>query len=209
MTWEWSHTQARYDYVRDSISNLAIDKLKVIWAEIMTYKECLENHNAELRAEGEEEILHPINKGSYFDNDIYDKHLNSNVLSDKSSDDIAEEIWRFAAWQSECDNGGFNAYICPYKCHTLPFARVEPKKRHQRVQINFLGGGTDVEEDEVKDLDDPTFLVVEGSGKRIKMRFVYSFGEHEYLVYSWDEEEETLVWQGEDLGEAVEAYNKI
>lgn len=126
MAWEWSHTEAGYNYVRLSIRDLAIDNLKVVWAEIKTFQECFQKHNDELRAEGEEGVLYPANNGSYFRDDIYEKHLNSEALLNKSSEDIAEEIWEFAAWQRECDEGGFNAYICPFQCHTLPFSRVEP-----------------------------------------------------------------------------------
>jgi len=44
----------------------------------------------------------------------------------KTLDDetLNDEIWDFAEAQAECDNGGWNAYLCPHQCgpHSVPFS---------------------------------------------------------------------------------------
>ena len=34
---------------------------------------------------------------------------------------LASDIWERAAEYATCDNGGFNAHVCPFGCHTVPF----------------------------------------------------------------------------------------
>ncbi len=44
-------------------------------------------------------------------------------LETMPSDILASEIWERAEELATCDNGGFNAHICPHGCHTVSFDR--------------------------------------------------------------------------------------
>lgn len=100
MAWSWSHTQEAYDNAFDNLCNLSRDELEIIHAEIKasTRDEC---YNYDLNLELYEKILE-----SY-------KTEHSHVLVDN--------IWAFMQDFMTCDNGGFNAYCCPYGCHTVSF----------------------------------------------------------------------------------------
>ena len=39
-----------------------------------------------------------------------------------ANDVLADAIWDFASNKlKDCDNGGHNAYVCPFHCHEVPF----------------------------------------------------------------------------------------
>ena len=37
-------------------------------------------------------------------------------------DVLVGEVWDYAENARRCDNGGWNAYMCPAGCHTVPFS---------------------------------------------------------------------------------------
>jgi hypothetical protein len=55
-----------------------------------------------------------------FDEVVYETVLKSGRKLLKG--DLVDMIWAFAEQQRTCDNGGFNAWMCPYGCHTVPFS---------------------------------------------------------------------------------------
>jgi len=59
-----------------------------------------------------------------FDLDAYETALAEYKSAvNLTSDALAGEIWKRAEELATCDNGGFNAYICPHGCHMVPFER--------------------------------------------------------------------------------------
>lgn len=42
-----------------------------------------------------------------------------------ATDTLADLVWERASEYATCDNGGWNAYICPDGCHTVPFSEKE------------------------------------------------------------------------------------
>ena len=113
MSWEWSHTEEAYSDAFKNLCDLDRETLCVIMAEWDT------------------EIF---NGGEYLDG-FYDKRLQQ-LMEDKfeSCETLARQIWIQCAESQEingqwfgrtCDNGGFNAWMCPHGCHTVPFSKEE------------------------------------------------------------------------------------
>jgi hypothetical protein len=104
MAWSWSHTQEGYDDARTNLENQKLKWLKECWAEIQatTFDE---------------------NFTAHFDSEVYGvKFMEAKHFP---GDFIIQDIWDFAETQRTCDNGGFNAWMCPYGCHTVPFDTEE------------------------------------------------------------------------------------
>ena len=105
MAWEWSHTQEAYDNAKLNIEDLDVDTLAVVVAEIAGKD--FEDNSEELE--------------NFYTSGPYEKALKE--AKEKSQEELATKVWAFAEEYSTCDNGGFNAYICPYGCHTVSFDR--------------------------------------------------------------------------------------
>ena len=116
MSWEWSHTDEAYEDAYQNLHNLDRETLCVIAMEWDT------------------EIFH---EGEYLDG-WYDRALKI-ILGDKvlTSEILADGIWLQCAEDQEingswfgrtCDNGGFNAWVCPHGCHTVPFDRKDTEE---------------------------------------------------------------------------------
>ncbi len=112
MAWEWSHTNEAYQNAERNLYDLPVKELIVIAAEWDASK--------------------PGSYGDYslsgsFDTKRYKRefaHLNAMVGRGRmTAGDIAERIWPKMESFATCDNGGFNAYTCPYGCHTVSFDR--------------------------------------------------------------------------------------
>ena len=99
MAWEWSHTNEAYEYARERVFELEPQVLHVICAEWVTD---FRQPNWEV---------------------FYNKKLN--YFSAWDTDSLREYVWRRAKEQRTCDNGGFNAWVCPAGCHTVPFGPKE------------------------------------------------------------------------------------
>ncbi len=102
MAWEWSHTEEAYTAARTNLEGLEPDTLRVIWAE---WKAAV-----------------PRTHGGYdFDSEAYETFLlQAQPLGPVR---LASDIWERAADYRTCDNGGFNAHLCPFACgpHCVPF----------------------------------------------------------------------------------------
>lgn len=99
MAWSWSHTAEAYRDAEINLYGLPHDDLAIIAAEWQSW-----------------------------DGDTFNPQLNldayDGALSDAkqcSADSLAQNIWDKASELQTCDNGGFNAYVCPFGCHTVPF----------------------------------------------------------------------------------------
>ena len=110
MAWEWSHTPEAYQNVHDNLSELSKNDLIVIYAEIQS-------------------SIHDVYFNYTFDDFKYNRYLDNitkQVNNNKIGlDSIVDFIYEFACEYRTCDNGGFNAYICPYGCHMVSFSEKE------------------------------------------------------------------------------------
>ena len=106
MAWSWSHTAEAYDNAWQNIAELPKETLDVIYAEwkARTF-------------DGEPDC----EECERFNERRYDRALRH--ASALSAVVLAEVIWDNAEEQATCDNGGFNAWVCPYGCHTVSFDR--------------------------------------------------------------------------------------
>lgn len=105
MAWEWSHTAVAYDNARENLSDLDRSDLMIIFAEwrAAQVKGGIVEHNS-------------------FCQKKYDRALA--YAATLPNDALIEFIWDKASDLATCDNGGFNAYVCPDGCHTVSFDRV-------------------------------------------------------------------------------------
>jgi len=101
MAWSWSHTAEAYVNARAQIQQSPRDWLEVCWAE----------NQAAVRDEDGGEPT--------FDARLYEVALAK--AKRLPSDALADDIWARAEAMQRCDNGGFNAWCCPWACHAVPF----------------------------------------------------------------------------------------
>ena len=118
MTWNWSHTQEAYDNVyynisqlsfRENLAKLPLETLREIAAEIKTYQ-----------------ITKKVGKvepTGYWNEALYNKVLASNFFSMINKEELVHFIYEFAVELNECTDGGHEASVCPYGCHTVSFSR--------------------------------------------------------------------------------------
>ena len=105
MAWEWSHTADAYTDAYDNLLNSPHDFLSVAFAE-WTAKQ-IEESDDEREPFGTE----------------YESALKQ--AATLPADVLADSIWEKAESQRTCDNGGWNAWVCPYGCHTVSFSCEE------------------------------------------------------------------------------------
>ena len=107
MSWDWSHKE-----VGDLYEN--IHNPSVVSTE--TIKECI----AEFAAYTEED---------HFDRDLYDQKMAWINGIDLGHECLADNLWDLVVAQKICDNGGFNAWLCPNgcECHKAPFGLAEER----------------------------------------------------------------------------------
>lgn len=105
MAWEWSHTEEAYINAYNNLCQLSEDDLIVIWSEIKS-------------SSRDEYFNYDLDLDLY--NDYY--KLAKSLINFNKKPILINEIWTFASEELKtCDNGGFNAYLCPYGCHTVSF----------------------------------------------------------------------------------------
>lgn len=97
MAWSWSHTNEAYANAYNNLHNQPREWLNV----------CIAEWNAEKQ-------LHAGKLARYPKSLAWAESL--------PADDIAADfIWEKMEVQATCDNGGFNAWACPFGCHTVTF----------------------------------------------------------------------------------------
>ncbi len=102
MAWEWSHSVEAYEAVRLNIGDLSRDDLREIYAEWRAN----DGHD-----------------DNSFDEEIHSATLQAIADNKTSSRALAGTIYNFARDQATCNNGGFEAWVCPFGCHTVRFDR--------------------------------------------------------------------------------------
>lgn len=101
MAWSWSHTPEAYA----NLEELPLETLRVIEAEWYAAKS---NYTT-----------------TRFSEWHYVRELNRLTRGDIPAYILAESIWVSASEQATCDNDGYNAWMCPFGCHTVSFDRNE------------------------------------------------------------------------------------
>jgi hypothetical protein len=109
MAWHWSHTADAYDNARENLERLPRVVLLTIVRE-WAYRE-RERANR-LRFPGGQQIG-PSGRVRGF--------RLPNGLRGLPNETLVGLIWQYAEDNRTCDNGGYNAWMCPYGCHTVPF----------------------------------------------------------------------------------------
>ena len=97
MAWEWSHSEEAYQNAYDNLKAKSQAWLQVCLAEIMS------------------------NDDNGFNDDKFNHYLKQFESDNFMSDFLSQAIWTFMTENRTCDNGGFNAWCCPYGCHTVSF----------------------------------------------------------------------------------------
>jgi len=100
MAWEWSHTAEAYYDARRNLENESREFLDVCLAEWQASREG--RFQREFRANRYDRTLAWVQK--------------------QPADVVADMIWEKAEEQRTCDNGGWNAWMCPFGCHTVSFS---------------------------------------------------------------------------------------
>lgn len=112
MAWSLSHTTEAYINARKNIEYLVendLDRMIEAYTEISLYHAGIEYNTV------------------YFNN-LY-RDIESFVMSGRLSlDSLASAIadWSLYDYRTT-DNGGWNLYICPDGCHTVPFDLIEDR----------------------------------------------------------------------------------
>ena len=104
MAWLWSHTAEGISSAYRNVRKLDREDLTVIFAEWKAY---------DIEQDPDNEIC-PYSESREYDNALL-------LAGTLTSDILADYIWERMEEYATCDNGGFNAWCCPYGCHTVSF----------------------------------------------------------------------------------------
>ena len=106
MAWEWSHMHEAYRDAELNVGDLDDSTLAIIYAEWKS-KDSREDYaggfNTVKYIRGMTRAVYLIRRGW------------------RAS--LEWVVWNQSSEQATCDNGGFNAWVCPFGCHTVPFDR--------------------------------------------------------------------------------------
>lgn len=116
MAWSWSHTNEAYAYARTELLDLSRETLLEILAEWRMHDK------------------HPENDAAWPDQWPKALAFVNQLHGEESHADLAEQVWDRANEQRTCDNGGWNAWMCPYGCwpHCVDFG-PDDEDTHPRV----------------------------------------------------------------------------
>lgn len=113
MAWSWSHTNEAYANAQENLKTFDDETIAVICAEWKAYcKASVGEFNRFAYNWAIQKARKLIRKGmrEYVESDIWD------AMSE------------FAT----CDNGGFNAWCCPFGCHKVPFDNIRDEEERAR-----------------------------------------------------------------------------
>lgn len=109
MAWSWSHTQEAYANAEANLRNQLRDWLEIVYAEWRA-------NQVKGGAQGQDEE---------FCNRRYERALKYAKQPEITNDELANFIWERMENLATCTDGGWNAWCCPYGCHTVPFSKEE------------------------------------------------------------------------------------
>lgn len=110
MAWSWSHTSQAYANAEENLRNLSKETLETIFAEWRA-------------AQGKHGAIDPVSPG--FSERKYERALKH--AKTLAHDTLVDFTWKRASEFATCDNGGFEAWMCPLGCgpHCVSFSRPE------------------------------------------------------------------------------------
>ena len=110
MAWSWSHTQQAYAAAHENLSSFDKPTLEIIFAEWRA-------------AQGKHGVIDQVSP--QFCQRKYDRALKH--AETLAHDILVEFIWEKASEQATCENGGFEAWMCPFGCgcHSVSFSPPE------------------------------------------------------------------------------------
>jgi len=116
MSWSWSHTFAAYCYAKGELQEFDRSTLLEILAEWRMHDR------------------HPDNDAAWPDQWPKALAAVTRLNEDVCTQSLVERVWDRASTQKTCDNGGWNAWMCPYgcHCHCVDFG-PEDSNMHPRV----------------------------------------------------------------------------
>lgn len=122
MAWSWSHSIEAYEAARNKLDKQNQKWLAEVWAEWQAWEReqaIVEEQKIAFEEDREEQEL-PAEFGENYDRDFKQckKDMRGNPWQREL---IVEEIWNRMKQQATCDNGGWNAWACPYGCHYVSF----------------------------------------------------------------------------------------
>jgi hypothetical protein len=114
MAWSWSHTQQVYADARENLSELDRETLEIIFAEWRA-------------AQGKGGAIDPVSPG--LSERKYERVLKH--AKTLAHDTLVDFIWERASDFATCDNGGFEAWMCPHGCgpHCVSFSPQEDEQQ--------------------------------------------------------------------------------
>ncbi|MGA2164490.1 MAG: hypothetical protein ABSH36_08465 [Solirubrobacteraceae bacterium] len=104
MAWSWSHSPEAYSDAYDNLHDQPHAWLAECLAEWQASK-----------------------PGQYGQRHLRLARWEKNLAwcTQQSADVLADMIWEKMSEQQTCDNGGFNAWACPFGCHKVSFSCSE------------------------------------------------------------------------------------
>lgn len=120
MAWEWSHTQEAYDNAENNVHGMKMAELRICYAEW---------HASQPTEDGD-----GFDEG--FDQDLYQRALKE--AQGTGADELAAFVWARAEEKRTCTNGGWQAWVCPYGCHTVSFDEDPDCKRRVRERARSM-----------------------------------------------------------------------
>ena len=124
--WSWSHTTEAYRDAEFNLRQLPIEEIGIIWAEWKAASkdkydcwDCNSFHQGRYA-----KALRDYRKGWHKDAKMNRKVSGrDDRLKYSTVEKALVEIWDKASELATCDNGGFNAWVCPFGCccHTVKF----------------------------------------------------------------------------------------
>ena len=95
MAWSWSHSSEAYQNAFENLHDLPLKDLRIIYAEWQSWN-------------GVESF------SSDMDIKKHNKALKNCIRFNFTQETLANDIYEKMQEQATCDNGGFNAYACPF-----------------------------------------------------------------------------------------------
>ena len=109
MAWSWSHTAEAYEHARENVMLLSSEDTAVIWAEISCSDWKTNAFNPDFNLRKYKKLLLKAHR------EIYKGYIER----------FHNDIWDFAETWRVCDDDGYNAYVCPFGCHTVSFEFIQ------------------------------------------------------------------------------------
>lgn len=107
MAWSWSYSSDGIEAIRDAINRQDRDWLEICWAENTAAQPVVGEETGE---------VDPCSKP---DLDLTEYNRALAVARTLPVDVLCDAIFDFACNIATCNNGAFEAWCCPWGCHTV------------------------------------------------------------------------------------------